>query len=64
HLVTRNNLGLCCPDHVESLKETLMALVSRRQIVRPPSSSDTAQFGYRELTGKLANLFGGVAGEV
>lgn len=64
HLVTRNNLGLCCPDHVESLKETLMALVSRRQIVRPPSSSDTAQFGYRELTGKLANLFGAVAGEV
>lgn len=64
NLVTRNNFGLCCPDHVESLKETLMALLSGRRIVRPPSPLDTAQFGYRELTGKLANVFGAVAGTV
>lgn len=64
NLVTRSNLGRCCPDQVGSLKETLMALLSDGQIIRPPSPSDTAQFGYRELTGKLANLFGAVAGKV
>lgn len=64
NLVTRNNLGRCCPDQVESLKETLIALLSDGEIVRSPSPSDTAQFGYRELTGKLANLFSAVVGKV
>lgn len=56
NLVQRNRLGHCCPNTVSDIKAAVQSMVSGGVRLPAPASADTAQFSYRVLSARLAEL--------
>ena len=63
NLVQRHRLGRCCANNVQEIKRTVMAFLSGQIGLVAPDSADTAQFSYRALSAKLAEILSAVCRE-
>ena len=61
-LVTGNGLGLVCRDDVASLKQMLLAVANETVTAAPGDTAARREFGYRALTGQLADVLNAAIG--
>ena len=63
NLVQRHRLGRCCQNTVQEIKQTLVSILSSESALLAPAPTDTEQFSYRVLSGRLAELLDRVCEE-
>lgn len=63
NLVQRHRLGRCCPNTVQEIKRLLASILLSESALLAPNPTDTEQFSYRALSGRLAELLDRVCEE-
>jgi hypothetical protein len=55
-LVTRHQLGRCCPNEVGAIKALLWRLMYGQERLQPPPAAAVSRFDYRTLASQLAHV--------
>jgi hypothetical protein len=62
-LVRRHGLGNCCPNNVDAIKQVLISFLAEKPELVAPDPVSIAQFNYRVLAGKLAEVLDRVSAQ-